>query len=177
MLVTAESCTGGWLGKLIVDVAGSSRYYRGGWITYSNGLKEACLGVAPESLTKDGPGAVSAETAEAMVRGAISRANEIREESNNQDRPHYGLAITGVAGPGGGSPDKPVGLVYIGLGQPTESGVDVTVRRFEFAGDRAAIRYRTALTALQMLRFGLFDLTQNDPMLWEKGSPDKGRDE
>src|SRR5690606_25110045 len=90
-LVTAESCTGGWLGKVIVDRAGSSAYYSGGWVTYSNEMKTRELGVPAELIEEHG--AVSAVVADAMARGAL-----------HQSGASYVLAITGIAGPDGGTP-------------------------------------------------------------------------
>ncbi len=149
-VATAESCTGGWLGKAIVDVAGSSAYYLGGWVTYSNEMKTQQLGVNPSLI--DRHGAVSAEVAHAMAAGAQSRSGA-----------DYAMAITGVAGPGG-SPEKPAGLVYIALARP---GRSTATRRFEFTGDRTAVRERSVLAALQMLRFALLEVGDDVPLLWE----------
>lgn len=154
--VTAESCTGGWLGKLIVDVPGASDYYRGGWVTYTNEMKTACLGLSSELFDEGEPGAVSESAAHAMAEGAITQSGA-----------EYSLAITGIAGPDGGTSNKPVGTVYIGLGRPGGEQINTVVRRFEFSGDRLAVRHRLALTALQMLRFELLGVTEKTPMLWE----------
>jgi nicotinamide-nucleotide amidase len=167
-LVTAESCTGGLLGTMVTEVAGSSDYYLGGWVTYSNELKIAELGVPPETLR--GEGAVSAATAEAMVRGAL--AATVRVESGDHEEsqrrgPLYSLAITGIAGPGGGSVERRVGTVYIGLGWNTCDGNGVLVRGFQFAGDREDVRDRSAKSALQMLRLHMLDSSSRWPMLWE----------
>ena len=153
---TAESCTGGWLGKLIVDVPGSSDYYRGGWVTYSNEMKSACLGLTEELFDEDGPGAVSEPTVRAMAANAITRSGAT-----------CSLAITGIAGPDGGTPDKPVGTVYIGLGRQAGEQISTTVRCFAFSGERLVIRHRSALSALQMLRFAMLGVSENTPMLWE----------
>jgi nicotinamide-nucleotide amidase len=134
-LTVAESCTGGLLGKLITDVPGSSRYFVGGWITYSNKAKIAELGVPAETIGRCG--AVSAEVATAMAEGARQRA-----------RTDYAISITGIAGPEGGSEQKPVGLVYIGVA----SAQDCSVQRFIFPPDRELIRLRAAQTALNVLR-------------------------
>jgi len=131
----AESCTGGLLGERLTSIPGSSDYFVGGFITYSNEMKIELLGVTPEILS--GQGAVSKETAEAMALGARRRTNST-----------YALSVTGVAGPGGGSDSKPVGLTYIGLADP--SGVEV-VRR-QFLGDRARIRSFASQIALDLLR-------------------------
>lgn len=136
-LATAESCTGGLIAKLLTDVAGASRYFVGGAVTYSNAQKLALLGV-PEALLAE-RGAVSAEVAEAMARGCRERfASDLA------------IAVTGIAGPDGGTAEKPVGLVYIGLTHAT--GAIVKECRFSDRLDRAAIRDRSAKTALNMLR-------------------------
>ncbi len=131
----AESCTGGMLGERITSVPGSSEYFAGGFITYSNDLKIELLGVPPEILAEHG--AVSEQTAEAMAVGARRRTNST-----------YALSITGVAGPDGGSEAKPVGTVYMGL-----AGAGGTeVRRRQFLGDRQRIRVFSTQMALDMLR-------------------------
>ena len=152
-MTTAESCTGGLLGKMIVDVAGSSDYYLGGWVTYTNELKQSCLAVPEAVLTEYG--AVSEPTARAMAEGAL--------QASGAD---YSLAITGIAGPDGETPDKPVGTVFIGLGQVIEGNVRVAVRQFAFPGDRWAVRDRSAKSALQMLRFTLLGVLDDTHLLW-----------
>jgi nicotinamide-nucleotide amidase len=155
-LATAESCTGGWLGKAIVDVPGSSAYYLGGWVTYSNEMKTACLSVPGDLLAIHG--AVSAEVAQAMAEGALARADA-----------DYALAITGIAGPDSDpASNKPVGLVFIAL---TRREAHAVVRRFEFLGDRSAIRDRSVKAALQMLRFALLGVREDVPMLWQTRVP------
>ena len=139
-LAVAESCTGGMLGERITSVAGSSDYFAGGFITYSNQLKTELLGVPPEILQQFG--AVSSETAEAMAAGARRRANST-----------YALAITGVAGPGGGTEEKPVGTVYVSVADA--AGTRTLHRRF--LGDRARIRVFTTQMALDLLRRRLQD--------------------
>jgi nicotinamide-nucleotide amidase len=129
---TAESCTGGLLGELITSVAGSSEYYRGGVVAYSNEAKSKLLGVSPDLIARCG--AVSEEVAAAMASGAAASFGST-----------LALSITGVAGPGGGTPEKPVGLTYIGLAD-ARSGV--SVRRLMIAGDREAVRHRASLNAL-----------------------------
>ncbi len=153
-LATAESVTGGLMAALIVDAPGASRYYQGGWVTYSYELKSAALGVARALL--DEHGAVSEAVVCAMARGAMA--------SSGAD---YSLAITGVAGPTGDSDAKPVGTVFIGLGMRGASGCEVKPRRFRFPGDRGIIRDRAAKTALQTLRFALTDVEPATPLLWE----------
>ena len=156
-LATAESCTGGWLGKAIVDRAGSSAYYLGGWVTYSNVMKMSQLHVPRELLERHG--AVSAEVARAMAKGA--------RRASGAD---CALSITGIAGPDGGTPEKPVGTVCIGVvlgsGAGTTHESQVQVRRFEFPGERAVIRDRSVKAALQMLRFALLGAS-NTPLIWE----------
>ncbi len=134
-LAVAESCTGGMLGKLITDVPGSSNYFWGGVNSYSNEAKQLLLGVAEETLTSYG--AVSKETAREMAQG-------IRKLSGTD----FALSITGNAGPGGGSPDKPVGMVYIGVAHA--SGCEV--KELRFVGGRDAIRIISAKSALDLLR-------------------------
>ncbi|MBC8204141.1 competence/damage-inducible protein A [bacterium] len=133
-IAVAESCTGGLLGGMITDIPGSSDYFKQGYITYSNEAKITLLGVS--AVTLENHGAVSAETASEMAAGAKERAEV-----------DISLAITGIAGPGGGTEDKPVGTVYIALAHP--GGVDV--KRFNFKDDRRMNRHRSAHAALNML--------------------------
>jgi nicotinamide-nucleotide amidase len=133
-LATAESCTGGLLGTMITSIPGSSDYYRGGAISYSNEAKLQLLGVPPDLIARHG--AVSQEVAAAMASAA-------REKLGST----ISLSITGVAGPGGGTPDKPVGLVFIGFADATGS---VEVQRLQIPGDREAVRHRAALRALML---------------------------
>lgn len=134
-LAVAESCTGGLICDRLTNVPGISRFLLAGLVTYSNEAKSELLGVAPERFAE--VGAVSAEVCEAMANGARSRCQA-----------DLGLAVTGIAGPSGGSPTKPVGLTYIGLA--TEAGTDVKERRF--AGSREQVKDRTAKAALNMVR-------------------------
>lgn len=134
-LGTAESCTGGMIASRLTDIPGSSDYFRGGIVSYSNEVKNKVLGVGQEIL--DTFGAVSRETAEAMALGA--------RENTNAD---LGLAVTGVAGPGGGTPEKPRGLVYIALAAADR----VICREHHFAGSRAAVRQGTVNSSLNLLR-------------------------
>lgn len=135
-LAVAESCTGGMLGKMITDRPGSSRYFWGGVISYSDQAKQLLLDVDAAILANHG--AVSAETAEAMVTGLRCRTGS-----------DYALSITGVAGPEGGSPEKPVGLVYIGLSH--DQGCQVRELRLGLL-DRELIRILSAKSALDLLR-------------------------
>lgn len=129
---TAESCTGGLVGKTLTDLGGSSGYYQGGIISYANAVKEQILGVSPVTLATYG--AVSEETAKEMVEGVFRVL-----------RTDYAIATTGIAGPGGGSQEKPVGLVYIGIGTPR----GITVYKEIFIGDRDSIRKSVAERAIQ----------------------------
>lgn len=137
-LATAESCTGGLLSQSITSIPGSSDFFLGGFITYSNILKEKLLGVAPDLLQRHG--AVSPEVARAMADGARKRAEA-----------DYALAITGIAGPGGGTPEKPVGLVYVALADSEGAQAE----EWHFLGAREAIRERSRVAALNQLRLRL----------------------
>lgn len=134
MLSLAESCTGGLLGARLTDAAGASRFFAAGLTTYSNAAKTALLGV-PESMVAE-HGAVSEPVVRAMAEGARSATAA-----------DAALAITGVAGPDGGSPEKPVGTVWIAAAL----GATVTARRFLFDGDREAIRGAAVEQALILL--------------------------
>jgi nicotinamide-nucleotide amidase len=135
MVSVAESCTGGLVSHRLTAVPGSSAWFERGVIVYSNRAKQELLGV-PEAVLR-GHGAVSAPCAEAMARGMAAVG-----------RTACALSITGIAGPDGGTPAKPVGTVFIGLAV----GDDVTSRHFQFAGDRASIKWQSAHMALDMLR-------------------------
>jgi nicotinamide-nucleotide amidase len=137
-LAVAESCTGGLLGHRLTSVPGSSAYFERGVLAYSNRAMEELLGV-PESLLS-AHGSVSAPCAEAMARGAATLA-----------RSSCALAVTGIAGPEGGTPAKPVGTVFVGLA----TGEGALARRFFFAGDRAAVKWQSTQAALDMLRRSL----------------------
>ncbi len=134
-LATAESCTGGMLGEVLTQVPGSSEYYLGGVISYSNDLKAGFLGVQCETLEKFG--AVSEKTAMEMAVGIRDKA-----------KADLGVSITGIAGPDGGSQEKPVGLVYIGLA--TRRGVEA--HKFQFHGNRDSIRQLSVQAALDWIR-------------------------
>lgn len=132
-IATAESCTGGWVAKVLTDRAGSSAYVEAGLVTYSNDAKRGLLGVTGKSL--DEYGAVSEPVVREMVAGALVATGA-----------SVAVAISGVAGPGGGSEDKPVGTVWFAWG----SSPDDTVARLEcFPGDRDAVRRQAVLYALQ----------------------------
>lgn len=135
-LVTAESCTGGLVAALLTHHAGSSDVTEGGLVTYSNSMKQSVLGVREETLRQFG--AVSAETVREMASGALGIA---------QDATHS-VSISGIAGPGGGSPEKPVGLVWFGS---AVRGGDVLAEARIFEGDRTEVRSQAALHALALV--------------------------
>jgi len=139
-VATAESCTGGLLGKMLTDIPGSSAYYRFGWVTYANEAKEKLLGVPEEILAQHG--AVSEAVVRAMAEGARARANST-----------YALSISGIAGPDGGTAEKPVGTVWFGLAHPGGT----IARMFIFPGDREFIRDRSAKMALSLLRYHMLN--------------------
>jgi len=133
-LAVAESCTGGWIAKAMTDVAGSSQWFEGGIVAYSNAAKVGLLGVSGDVLAAHG--AVSEETVCAMAEGARSRfAADIA------------VAVSGVAGPGGGTADKPVGMVHFAWAEPG----GVTAARRIFAGSRESVRRLTVALALERL--------------------------
>lgn len=134
LMATAESCTGGMIAAACTDLAGSSNWFERGFVTYSNEAKTELLGVPSEMIAQHG--AVSEEVARAMAHGAVAHS-----------RAQVALAVTGVAGPGGGSVDKPVGTVWFGWATP--AGVVTEMRRF--GGDRAAVRQATVRHALGRL--------------------------
>jgi len=136
VLATAESCTGGMVGERITDVSGSSGYYAGGVIAYSNGVKVAMLGVGEDVLEKHG--AVSAPVAEVMAVGVMQRFGA-----------DIAVSTTGIAGPSGGSEEKPVGLVFIGLA--AKDGFS-TVEECHFEGNRAKVRMAASQAALEMIQ-------------------------
>jgi nicotinamide-nucleotide amidase len=135
MLVTAESCTGGWIAKTATEVAGSSDWFDCGMVAYSYEAKQAMLGVRPETLEQFG--AVSRETVVEMVSGALVHSGA-----------SVAVAVTGIAGPGGGTPDKPVGTVWIAW---KRRGGYPAAELFHFGGDREAVRRQTVAAALDGL--------------------------
>jgi nicotinamide-nucleotide amidase len=136
LVTTAESCTGGMVAMALTEIAGSSDVFERGFVTYANEAKREMLGV-PESLLERF-GAVSEEVARAMAEGALAHAS----------RASLSVAITGVAGPGGGTTEKPVGLVYIAS---AERGFATRAERHLFKGDRRGIRVASAARALALL--------------------------
>ncbi|WP_240126021.1 CinA family protein [Thermomonas alba] len=141
MLVTAESCTGGWIAKCITDIPGSSAWFDCGMVAYSYEAKQALLGVRPQTLEQFG--AVSRETVVEMVSGALVHSGAT-----------LAVAVTGIAGPGGGSEDKPVGSVWIGW---KRRGGYARAELFRFEGDRDAVRRQTVVAALRGLQRQLGD--------------------
>ena len=134
-LSVAESCTGGLLSKRITDVPGSSEYFLGGIVCYSNNLKVNLVGVPAQII--ESHGAVSSHTAAALAAGISSKTKS-----------DIGIGITGIAGPGGGSEEKPVGLVYIGFAWKK----DLTIKKFRFSGERSDIRKQATQMAMEVLR-------------------------
>jgi len=130
-LVTAESCTGGWIAKACTDRPGSSQWFRGGAVVYTNELKTALLGVQPRTLAEDG--AVSEATVREMVIGALDRLGG-----------DVAVAVSGIAGPDGGTPDKPVGTVWFAWA----TSQTVRTEQHRFDGDREAVRRQAVAVAL-----------------------------
>jgi len=143
MVATAESCTGGWVGQLLTAIPGSSAWYERGFITYANAAKQEMLGVSAEILETHG--AVSEETASAMAAGALAHSHA-----------QATLAISGIAGPGGGTPQKPVGLVCYGWALADGTRMSSTCR---LDGDREEIRSRAVAAAMR----GLIELMGGKP--------------
>ena len=139
-VATAESCTGGLVATMLTELPGSSAVFVGGISAYANGVKISMLGVDPSDLEKFG--AVSAEVARAMAAGVRDRLGAT-----------YAVALTGIAGPDGGSPDKPVGTIYCGIASPFGE----VATRLTLSGDRAAIRRTAAESALQLLADAIKD--------------------
>lgn len=140
-LSTAESCTGGWVAKILTDVVGSSAWFERGFVTYSNEAKQEMLGVDATVLGRHG--AVSELTVREMARGALQHSHA-----------DISLAITGIAGPGGGSESKPVGLVWFAWAR---RDADIRCGQHIFTGDREAVRRQAVVTALQGVKTCLAD--------------------
>jgi nicotinamide-nucleotide amidase len=134
-IAVAESCTGGFIAKLLTDIPGASRYFTQGWITYSDSAKISELGVPADLIEEHG--AVSEQVAQAMAEGAMKRAGTA-----------FAIGVTGIAGPTGASEQKPIGLVFISV----DSDCGSETKSFIFPHDRDSIRHRAAQTALNMLR-------------------------
>lgn len=141
MVSTAESCTGGWIAKVITDIAGSSAWFDRGFVTYSNEAKQQMLGVREQTLLTFG--AVSDATVSEMARGALTQSNA-----------SLSVAVSGVAGPGGGTPEKPVGTVWLAWAL---RGGKLLTDHERFDGDRDAVRRQTVERALR----GLLSLTES----------------
>ncbi len=137
-LVTAESCTGGWISEAVTAIAGSSAWFDRGFVTYSNAAKQEILDVRPQTLAKYG--AVSEQTVLEMVNGALAHSQA-----------QVGVAISGIAGPSGGTADKPVGTVWLAYAFPN----NIYAQCHHFSGDRRRIREQAVITALQSLLHGL----------------------
>ena len=135
-LVTAESCTGGWIGKACTDLPGSSRWFRGGAIVYGNELKMRLLGVRESTLERNG--AVSDETVREMARGALEHLGGT-----------IAVAVSGVAGPDGGTPGKPVGTVWFAWAVQRGDVADVAVEHHLLRGSRDDVRHRSVEIALR----------------------------
>ena len=137
-VATAESCSGGWIAKALTDIAGSSQWFLEGFVTYSDRAKQQRLRV-PRAVLR-AHGAVSEATVRAMAAGALKRSGA-----------HLAVAVTGIAGPGGAVPGKPVGTVWLGWAQRRGRAIRVAVQLQQFRGDREAVRRKTVRAALQGL--------------------------
>jgi nicotinamide-nucleotide amidase len=135
MLATAESCTGGWIAQTLTSIEGSSHWFERGFVTYSNTAKRELLGVSATTLARQG--AVSEATVRAMAEGALQHSHA-----------EVTLAVTGIAGPGGGTPEKPVGTVWLAWAGKKRAPL---TRKHVFSGDREAVRRQAAASALQGL--------------------------
>ncbi len=141
-VATAESCTGGLVARLLTDIPGASAYYRGGWVVYSDALKQHELDIPASVLAAHG--AVSEETVRLLALNAMRKSDA-----------DYALAVSGIAGPDGGSDEKPVGTVWIALAAGGSSAARTTTEHFQLPGDRDMVRDRAAKAALNMLRLRL----------------------
>jgi nicotinamide-nucleotide amidase len=139
-VATAESCTGGWIAKALTDIAGSSQWFIEGFVTYSNESKTLRLGVPRSVLRSDG--AVSEATVRAMAAGALKRTGA-----------QLAVAVTGIAGPDGAVPGKPVGTVWLGWAERRGRGIRVAAQLRHFRGDREAVRRKTVRVALEGLLY------------------------
>jgi len=138
-VATAESCTGGWIAKALTDISGSSQCFGYGVVSYSNAAKESMLGVGPATLREDG--AVSEAVVSEMATGALSLSGA-----------HYAVAVSGIAGPDGGSEEKPVGTVWLAWAIREGTAMKTEAEMRHFAGDRLAVRASTVVVALQGLK-------------------------
>ena len=138
LVATAESCTGGWIAKTLTDIAGSSQWFVEGFVTYGNESKVRRLGVPGRAIDKQG--AVSESVARAMAVGALRRANA-----------HIAVAVTGIAGPGGAVPGKPVGTVWLAWATRRAGAIQVAARLQQFRGGRDSVRRKSVRAALEGL--------------------------
>jgi nicotinamide-nucleotide amidase len=145
VLATAESCTGGWIGEAVTMIPGSSAWYDRGFITYTNNAKQQMLGVRAETLARHG--AVSEATVREMAAGALAASDA-----------QIAVSVSGVAGPTGGTPDKPVGMVCIGWARAGGAAVETRAETCRFNGDREAVRRQSVIRALK----GVLDITAGD---------------
>jgi nicotinamide-nucleotide amidase len=136
--VTAESCTGGWVAKALTDIPGSSQWFECGYVTYSNAAKMRELGVSAGTL--EAFGAVSEQTVREMAEGALRVTGA-----------NVALAVTGIAGPDGGTPEKPIGTVWFCAAARAGTAIDIIAEQQRFDGDRAAIRDRAVQYALRLI--------------------------
>ncbi|OTA17986.1 competence damage-inducible protein A [Xenorhabdus vietnamensis] len=134
----AESCTGGWIAKVITDIAGSSAYFNRGFVTYGNDTKHEMLGVSPESLARFG--AVSEQVVKEMAAGALIAA-----------KADVAVAVSGIAGPDGGSEEKPTGTVWFGFAFHVDEGIQTVAYHQHFSGDRNAVRLQAVIFSLKTL--------------------------
>ncbi|CDG16900.1 MULTISPECIES: nicotinamide-nucleotide amidase [Xenorhabdus] len=134
----AESCTGGWIAKVITDIAGSSAYFNRGFVTYSNDAKHEMLGVSPASLTQFG--AVSEQVVKEMAAGALIAA-----------KADVSVAVSGIAGPEGGSEEKPTGTVWVGFAFYLDENIQIVTYRQHFSGDRNSVRLQAVIFSLKTL--------------------------
>jgi nicotinamide-nucleotide amidase len=141
ILATAESCTGGWIAKLCTDIPGSSEWFDCGFVCYSNSAKTRDLGVPEKLLSNPEIGAVSDDVVRAMAEGAIARTQA-----------NVAIAVSGIAGPGGAVPGKPVGTVWFALAHKFEDRLECQGHLIQFDGDRDAVRRQAALYALNLLK-------------------------
>jgi len=137
-LATAESCTAGWIAKALTDVAGSSRWFECGWVVYADAAKRRDLGVSAAALARHG--AVSESVARQMVRGALVRAGV-----------DVAVAVTGIAGPDGGSPAKPVGTVWFAVALRRGRRLEIAATRARFGGNREQVRRKSVSRALKLV--------------------------
>ncbi|KLN97864.1 nicotinamide-nucleotide amidase [Moellerella wisconsensis] len=138
-VTSAESCTGGWIAKALTDIAGSSAYYERGFVTYSNEAKHQMIGVSSQTL--ENYGAVSQQVVLEMAEGALNQANA-----------DFAISVSGIAGPGGGTPDKPVGTVWFGFAHKIdENNLSLSAHHCIFEGDRHCVRLQSAIFSLETL--------------------------